>query len=272
MTADRGLRPHPRPLSRRARGEDAPGADCPLSCWGAGFYIDEQDGQDDRGVGVCHCAPVLDAGVGSLDGVAGNEIAAWFDRLTMSGCAPRNDKGAGIATWFDRLTMSGCAPHNDRAALLAMTGAVVGLCPHTSRRVRHPECYAAVGVVLVMGNGVQQLWRPFFYNAVQLLSEAPADVIYARDSDDQKYDLEGNDDDCEVMHARQFNRSPPDYQTALTPGPGPFDSPSPLVGEGWGEGYSLPQDSSLSHTFTLTPVLSTGQALTLSHQGRGDFL
>ena len=39
--------------------------------------------------------------------------------------------------------------------------------------------------------------------------------------------------------------------------------PSPLVGEGWGEGYSLPQDSSLSHTFTLT--------LTLSHQGRGDF-
>ena len=63
----------------------------------------------------------------------------------------------------------------------------------------------------------------------------------------------------------------------LNPGPNPsptWKSPAmrlpltypcqPLVGEGRGEGYSLPQDSSLSHTFTLT--------LTLSHQGRGDFL
>ena len=24
-----------------------------------------------------------------------NEIATWFDRLTMSGCAPRNDGGVG---------------------------------------------------------------------------------------------------------------------------------------------------------------------------------
>ena len=34
-----------------------------------------------------------------------------------------------IATWFDRLTMSGCAPSNDRwgRALLAMTG--VGFSP-----------------------------------------------------------------------------------------------------------------------------------------------
>ncbi len=54
------------------------------------------------------------------------------------------------------------------------------------------------------------------------------------------------------------------FEKALPSGAGPFYSPSPLVGEGWGEGYSLPQDSSLSHTFTLT--------LTLSHQGRGDFL
>ena len=44
------------------------------------------------GVWVCHCDPVLDAGVGNLDEVAGNEIAAWFDRLTMSGCAPRNER------------------------------------------------------------------------------------------------------------------------------------------------------------------------------------
>ena len=79
------LRPHPRPLSRRARGEP----------------------NDPR--------------------VAGDGIATWFDRLTMSGCAPRNDK------------------------------VVVGLCPHTSRRRRNPEPYAAVGVVLVVGDGRQQL-------------------------------------------------------------------------------------------------------------------
>ena len=65
---------------------------------------------------------------------------------------------------------------------------------------------------------------------------------------------------------RDFERRSGDFEKALTccHSTGPFDSPSPLVGEGWGEGYSLPQDSSLSHTFTLT--------LTLSHQGRGDFL
>ena len=61
-----------------------------------------------------------------------------------------------------------------------------------------------------------------------------------------------------------FERRLGDFEKALPEETGPFDSPSPLVGEGWGEGYSLPQDSSLSHTFTLT--------LTLSHQGRGDFL
>ena len=148
------------------------------------------------GVWVCHCDPVLDAGVGNLD-----EVAMVVHRRVLN--------LTGIATWFDRLTMSGCAPHNDPGCAPHNDGAVVGLCPHTSRRVRHPECYAAVGVVLVMGNGVQQLAAGgsgvhSFYNAVQLLAEAPADVIYARDSDDQKYDLEGNDDDCEVMHARQF--------------------------------------------------------------------
>ena len=52
----------------------------------------------------------------------------------------------------------------------------------------------------------------------------------------------------------------------------PFDSPSPLVGEGWGEGYGLPWDSSLPYIFTLTPVSSTGQALTLSHSRERGFL
>ena len=61
---------------------------------------------------------------------------------------------------------------------------------------------------------------------------------------------------------RDFERRSGDFEKTLSAGAGPFDSPSPLVGEGWGEGYSLPQDSSLSHTFTLP----------LSHQGRGDFL
>ena len=45
--------------------------------------------------------PALDAGVGNLVAVATVvrrrvfsliEIATWFDRLTMSGCAPRNDR------------------------------------------------------------------------------------------------------------------------------------------------------------------------------------
>ncbi len=40
---------------------------------GTGFYIDEQDGQDFE-----------------LDG---NGITAWFDRLTMSGCANGDDGG-----------------------------------------------------------------------------------------------------------------------------------------------------------------------------------
>ena len=30
-------------------------------------------------------------------GVMGNGIARWFDRLTMSGCASRNDRGWGIS-------------------------------------------------------------------------------------------------------------------------------------------------------------------------------
>ena len=29
-----------------------------------------------------------------------NEIATWFDRLTMSGCAPRNDSRL---VWFDKV-------------------------------------------------------------------------------------------------------------------------------------------------------------------------
>ena len=29
-----------------------------------------------------------------------NEIATWFDRLTMSGCAPRNDSRP---VWFDKV-------------------------------------------------------------------------------------------------------------------------------------------------------------------------
>ena len=50
---------------------------------------------------ICHCDPVLDAGVGNLGAVAMvvcrhvlniNGIATWFDRLTMSGYAPRNDR------------------------------------------------------------------------------------------------------------------------------------------------------------------------------------
>ena len=39
-----------------------------------------------------------------------NEIATWFDRLTMSGCAPRNDRwGVGAfrsysrPVWFDKV-------------------------------------------------------------------------------------------------------------------------------------------------------------------------
>ena len=51
---------------------------------------------------ICHCDSVLDAGLDNLVAVAmvvcrrvfnPNEIATWFDRLTMSGCAPRNDSG-----------------------------------------------------------------------------------------------------------------------------------------------------------------------------------
>ena len=67
----------------------------------------------DRMTGVvfeaCHCDPVLDAGVGNLDGVA---MVVHRRVLNLT----------GIAAWFDRLTMSGCAPRNDRAALLTMTG------------------------------------------------------------------------------------------------------------------------------------------------------
>ena len=58
---------------------------------------------------LCHCDPVLDAGVGNLVALAMvvcqrvfslNEIATWFDRLTMSGCAPRNDSRP---VWFDKV-------------------------------------------------------------------------------------------------------------------------------------------------------------------------
>ena len=106
------------------------GASAGLGCAGvgAGFYIDEQDGQDFE--------------------LEGNGIATWFDRLTMSGCANGDDGGLrispspqpspiegegegtgfyideqdgrdfeldgnGIAVWFDRLTMSGCANGDD---------------------------------------------------------------------------------------------------------------------------------------------------------------
>ena len=41
-------------------------------------------------------------------------------------------------------------------------------------------------------------------------------------------------------------------------------TPSPLVGEGWGEGEALRRRGSVGHHFTLT--------LTLCHQGRGDYL
>ena len=109
MTADRGLRPHPRPLSRRARGEDAPGADCSSFAGGRVFTSMNRMDRMTGGVWVCHCDPVLDAGVGNLD-----EVAMVVHRRVLN--------LTGIATWFDRLTMSGCAPHNDRAALLTMTG------------------------------------------------------------------------------------------------------------------------------------------------------
>ena len=116
---DRGLRISPSPQPSPIEGEGE----------GTGFYIDEQDGQDFE-----------------LDG---NGITAWFDRLTMSGCANGDDRGLrispspqpspiegegegtgfyideqdgqdfelegnGIAAWFDRLTMSGCANGDDR--------------------------------------------------------------------------------------------------------------------------------------------------------------
>ena len=58
-------------------------------------------GTDTHAYPLCHCNPVLDVGVGNLVAVATAvrrrafsliEIATWFDRLTMSGCAPRNDR------------------------------------------------------------------------------------------------------------------------------------------------------------------------------------
>ena len=84
LLGDRGfaLTPGPSPGGRGEKGRRGPIAPLLL---GDGFYIDEQDGPDDRGVEACHCDPVLDAGVGNLVGVAGNKIATWFDRLTMSG-------------------------------------------------------------------------------------------------------------------------------------------------------------------------------------------
>ena len=45
---------------------------------GSRFNIDEQDGQD-------------------FWGVAGNGIATWFDRLTMSGWVPHDDRGLRIS-------------------------------------------------------------------------------------------------------------------------------------------------------------------------------
>ena len=59
---------------------------------------------------LCHCDPVLDTGVGNLGTVAMvvcrlvlnlNEIATWFDRLTMSGYAPRNDSRP---VWFYKVS------------------------------------------------------------------------------------------------------------------------------------------------------------------------
>ena len=46
-----------------------------------------------------------------------NEIATWFDRLTMSGCAPRNDSRP---IWFDKVGT------RERALKLTV-GGVVGV-------------------------------------------------------------------------------------------------------------------------------------------------
>ena len=45
-----------------------------------------------------------------------NEIATWFDRLTMSGCAPRNDRAS-----FDKLGMI-LRQAQDERKVLAMAG------------------------------------------------------------------------------------------------------------------------------------------------------
>ena len=139
LLGDRGfaLTPGPSPGGRGEKMRRGPIA--PSLAGGRVFTSMNRMDRMTGGVWVCHCDPVLDAGVGNLD-----EVAMVVHRRVLN--------LTGIAAWFDRLTMSGCAPHNDRE--------VVGLCPHTSRRVRHPECYAAVGFVLVMGNGVQQPGQP----------------------------------------------------------------------------------------------------------------
>ena len=44
-------------------------------------------------------------------GVGGNGIATWFDRLTMSGCAARNDK-VGTREPAAQLAAPGCGRYN----------------------------------------------------------------------------------------------------------------------------------------------------------------
>ena len=82
----------------------------PVSTWAGGSRVPTL---------ICHCDPVLDTKGGNLVAVAMmvrrralslNEIATWFDRLTMSGCAPRNDRwGVGALrndsrpVWFDKV-------------------------------------------------------------------------------------------------------------------------------------------------------------------------
>ena len=97
---------------------------------------------------LCHCDPALDAGVGNLVAVATavcrrvfnlNEIATWFDRLTMSGCAPRNDSRP---VWINKV---GTREHGTNAAqfalALSLTPAWAGaIIPAMTTPTRHPDC------------------------------------------------------------------------------------------------------------------------------------
>ena len=72
-----------------------------------------------------------------------NEIATWFDRLTMSGCAPRNDRAS-----FDKLGMSG---HERK---LAMTGGG-GFHPHPNPLPSRERGRGLTGVCMdVLQDGV----------------------------------------------------------------------------------------------------------------------